>query len=59
MITWRDAMSVGSPALDADHKKLIELFNLAEEWGAREIWPQVGAVIDELQAYDGLGPHGF
>lgn len=51
MITWRDAMSVGSPALDADHKKLIELFNLAEEWGNRENWPQIGAVIDELQVY--------
>ncbi|OAN50288.1 hypothetical protein A6A04_02490 [Paramagnetospirillum marisnigri] len=51
MITWRDAMSVGSPALDADHKKLIELLNLAEEWVSREAWPQVSAVIDDLMAY--------
>ncbi len=51
MIAWRDAMSVGSPALDADHKKLIELLNLAEEWVSRESWPQVGAVIDDLMAY--------
>lgn len=51
MITWRDAMSVGSPALDADHKKLIELLNLAEEWVGRESWPQVGAVITELLVY--------
>jgi len=51
MISWRDAMSVGSPALDADHKRLIELINLTEEWGARENWPQVGAVIDDLLVY--------
>ncbi|CAA7619127.1 conserved hypothetical protein [Candidatus Terasakiella magnetica] len=51
MIAWRDAMSVGSPALDADHKKLIELINLTEEWLGRESWPQVGAVIDDLLLY--------
>ncbi len=51
MISWRDAMSVGSPALDADHKRLIELINLTEEWGAREAWAQVGAVIDDLMVY--------
>ncbi|RAU24001.1 hypothetical protein CU669_01235 [Paramagnetospirillum kuznetsovii] len=51
MISWRDAMSVGSPALDADHKKLIELLNLAEEWVSRESWPQVGAVITDLLVY--------
>ena len=51
MISWRDAMSVGSPALDSDHKRLIELINLTEEWGARESWSQVGAVIDDLLLY--------
>ncbi|MDO8606021.1 MAG: bacteriohemerythrin [Phaeospirillum sp.] len=51
MIAWREAMSVGSPALDADHKRLIELVNLTEEWGSRDSWPQVGAVIDDLMVY--------
>ena len=51
MISWRDAMSVGSPALDSDHKRLIEMINLTEEWGNREAWIQVGAVIDDLMAY--------
>jgi len=51
MITWRDAMSVGAPALDADHKKLIELVNFADQWVARESWPQVATVLDELMVY--------
>lgn len=51
MISWRDAMSVGAPALDADHKKLIELVNLSEQWVAREVWAQVGIVLDELMTY--------
>jgi hemerythrin-like metal-binding protein len=51
MITWREAMSVGSPALDADHKKLIELINLTEQWGERQVWPQVAAITEELMAY--------
>ncbi len=51
MILWRDAMSVGSPALDADNKKLIELLNSAEESVSGESWATVGAVIADLQVY--------
>jgi hemerythrin-like metal-binding protein len=51
MISWQDAMSVGSPALDADHKKLIELINLAEQSGNASAWPQVTTVMTNLLAY--------
>lgn len=30
-ITWRDAMSVGDPRIDADHKSLIALINAFEK----------------------------
>ncbi len=51
MILWRDAMSVGAPALDADHKRLIDLVNLTEQWIEQENWQQVGSITGELLAY--------
>ncbi|MBI3446395.1 MAG: hemerythrin domain-containing protein, partial [Magnetospirillum sp.] len=51
MIVWRDAMSVGSPALDADHKRLIDLINLTEQWIGQDNWRQVATVTDELLRY--------
>ncbi|KIL99255.1 Hemerythrin [Paramagnetospirillum magnetotacticum MS-1] len=51
MIVWRDAMSVGAPALDADHKRLIDLINLTEQWIGQDNWRQVATVTDELLRY--------
>lgn len=51
MIVWRDAMSVGAPALDADHKRLIDLINMTEQWIGQDNWRQVGSVTDELLTY--------
>ena len=30
MIQWREALSVGHPVIDADHRRLLELINLFE-----------------------------
>jgi hemerythrin-like metal-binding protein len=51
MIIWRDAMSVGAPTLDNDHKKLIDLINLTEQWVGQDNWRQVATVTDELLRY--------
>jgi len=51
MIVWRDAMSVGAPALDADHKKLIDLINLTEQWIGQDNWVMVASVTDDLLDY--------
>lgn len=51
MIVWRETMSVGAPALDADHKKLVEVANLVERGIEQDAWPQVAAVIDQLISF--------
>ncbi|MGE5504123.1 MAG: bacteriohemerythrin [Actinomycetota bacterium] len=51
MILWRDAMSVGSPALDADHKRLIDLVNRAEQGIAAQDWERVAGLSDALVDY--------
>lgn len=51
MIVWREAMSVGAPALDADHKRMIDMINLAEQWIGQDNWRQVATITDELLRY--------
>lgn len=51
MIHWRDAMSVGAPTLDADHKKLIDMLNLTEQWIGQDNWVMVATITDDLLAY--------
>lgn len=51
MIVWREAMSVGAPALDADHKRLIDLINMTEQWIGQDNWRQVSTITDELLRY--------
>lgn len=51
LIEWRDEMSVGVEALDADHRRLLGLINqlaTAQALGNRNI---VGYVLDELVEY--------
>ena len=50
-IFWRDAMSVGVPELDADHKKLIGLLNHAEKAVAQADDTILRVVLQELVAY--------
>lgn len=50
-IFWRDAMSIGVPELDADHKKLIALFNHAEKAAAQADHNILRVVLQELVAY--------
>jgi len=51
MIVWRDVMSVGAPALDADHRGLIESINAVEHWIGMETWAQVELISDDLLRY--------
>lgn len=51
MIVWRDAMSVGAPALDADHKRMIDMINQTEQWIGQDNWRQVATITSELLRY--------
>ena len=51
MIVWRDAMSVGAPALDADHRGLIETINALEHWISMAAWSQVDLISADLLRY--------
>lgn len=46
-IAWRDAMAIGVPELDADHKRLVSLVNACEK-AVAETNPAVGQRIFEL-----------
>ncbi len=49
---WTEAMSVGVPALDADHKSLVRTINVLRELEGGEAAPSaVGMVLDTLKAY--------
>ncbi|CAA7623483.1 Hemerythrin; FOG: CheY-like receiver [Candidatus Terasakiella magnetica] len=51
-ITWSERMSVGVPALDADHKILIGLINLLQRSiGDSEEYAAVGSVLQSLSEY--------
>ena len=45
VITWTEAMSVGNPALDKDHQKLIEMINDLDQ-GAPDFMELFNAVLD-------------
>ncbi|MCR6632033.1 MAG: bacteriohemerythrin [Magnetospirillum sp.] len=51
-ITWSEMMSVGVPALDADHKTLIGLINnLHRSVGDEEEYATLGSVLQALEEY--------
>lgn len=51
-ITWSEMMSVGVPALDADHKTLIGLINnLHRSVGDDEEYATLGSVLKALEEY--------
>jgi len=50
-IFWRDAMSVGVPELDADHKKLIALINATEKVTGPAEDKLLRGILQELVAY--------
>lgn len=52
LIQWSDALSVGIPQLDAQHKRLIDLVNSLHEAMARGAANQiVGEVLSDLISY--------
>jgi hemerythrin-like metal-binding protein len=51
-ITWSEMMSVGVPALDADHKTLVGLINnLHRSIGDEEEYATLGSVLKALEEY--------
>lgn len=49
---WTEAMSVGVPALDADHKSLIRTINVLRELDREDdMQSGIGMVLDTLKAY--------
>ncbi|MGC2856018.1 bacteriohemerythrin [Novispirillum sp. DQ9] len=52
LLTWRDQLSVGSPEIDDDHKKLIGFVNdLHDAVNAAESEKVVGAIMLQLIEY--------
>lgn len=52
LLAWREALSVGDPTIDADHKKLIGFVNeLQEAIDGRKSDRVVGKIILELVQY--------
>lgn len=51
-IQWNSSFSVGSPVLDADHRKLIDILNqIYDAWQANSTPVQLGVLFDELMDY--------
>lgn len=51
-IQWNSSFSVGSPVLDADHRKLIEILNqIYDAWQEHSSTVELGRLFDELMDY--------
>lgn len=51
-IQWNSSFSVGSPVLDADHRKLIEILNqIYDAWQESSSSLELGRLFDELMDY--------
>ena len=50
-ISWRDAMSVGVPALDNDHKKIIAVINHVDSSISQQKFESIGKALDVLGTY--------
>jgi hemerythrin-like metal-binding protein len=50
-ITWSDAMSVGVPALDADHRCLVRIISLLQDAEGDEAQRIVKIVLETLSVY--------
>lgn len=48
---WNEAMSVGMPALDADHRCLIRIINLLEDAEGRDVERVIDIVMETLDLY--------
>ncbi len=48
---WNEAMSVGMPALDADHRCLIRIINLLEDAEGSDVERVIGIVLETLDLY--------
>jgi hemerythrin len=48
---WNEAMSVGMPALDADHRCLIRIINLLEDAEGRDVERVIPLVMETLDLY--------
>jgi hemerythrin len=50
-LEWSEAMSVGVPALDADHRCLVRIINLLDDVSDEEATQVVDIVLDTLSVY--------
>ncbi len=50
-LVWREQLSVGNDAIDADHKHLIDIVNLVEESMAGKNRSKLVAALDNLTEY--------
>jgi hemerythrin len=51
-IQWDKSFSVGSPVLDADHRKLIDILNqIYDAWQQNSSTVELGRLFDELLDY--------
>lgn len=50
-LKWSEAMSVGVPALDADHRCLVRIINLLAEAGATDVPELIETVLETLLVY--------
>ncbi|HIJ37692.1 MAG TPA: hemerythrin family protein [Rhodospirillaceae bacterium] len=50
-ISWRDAMAIGDPKVDDDHKKLVNLINAAETLAAQAQFAAMPALLQKLVGY--------
>ena len=48
---WTEAMSVGVPALDADHRCLVRIINLLEDAEGNDAGRVIAIVMDTLSVY--------
>lgn len=49
--TWTEAMSVGVPALDADHRCLVRIIHLLDDADSGDVKRAIGIVMDALDVY--------
>lgn len=50
-LQWCEAMSVGVPALDADHRCLVRIINLLAEAGTTDVPELIETVLETLLVY--------
>lgn len=52
LIEWNSSFSVGSPVLDADHRRLIDILNqIYDAWQGSSSSVQLGKLFDDLVDY--------